>query len=105
MDEMRMASSLLESIHEDMSRHGRQRPTRVGLRVGECDGIDRGSLKFYFEGLAKGTDLEGVHLEMEPFSGEDGDRADGLQLAYVEFEECEDPPDDGSRPIGIGALS
>jgi Zn finger protein HypA/HybF involved in hydrogenase expression len=88
MHEMGIASSVLEAVHKELHRHSRQRAAKVGLRIGEFAGVDRESLKFCFEALAKGTEFEPLDLEIEWCRAEDGRRGDELELAYLELEDA-----------------
>lgn len=124
MHEMGIANSVLEAVHKEMLRYPEARPARVGLRIGEMAAIDRESLRFCFEALSGGTDLEGLQLEIElcprrhrckdcsnEFDVVDYDfqcracgalnseciSGDELELAYVEIEDHE--------PSTVGAKS
>ena len=81
MHEMGIASSILEAARKEAARHAGARPARVGLRLGEWAGVDTESLRFCFEALVAGTDLEGVQLDIDY-----RERAADLDLAYLELE-------------------
>lgn len=65
MHEMGIANSVLESVRTEAARHGGARPCKVGLRVGELSALDEDSLRFCFEAMTRGTDLESLQLEIE----------------------------------------
>jgi hydrogenase nickel incorporation protein HypA/HybF len=124
MHEMGIASSVLEAVRGEMRRYPGARPARVSLRIGEMAAIDQESLRFCFEALSSGTDLEGLQLEIEQcprrhrckdcgneFNVADYDfqcrmcgalnseciSGDELELAYMEIEDHE--------PSTVGAKS
>jgi hydrogenase nickel incorporation protein HypA/HybF len=124
MHEMGIANSVLGAIRGEMRRYPGARPARVGLRIGEMAAIDQESLRFCFEALSSGTDLEGLQLEIElcprrhrckdcgnEFNVADYDfqcrmcgalsseciSGDELELAYMEIEDHE--------PSTVGAKS
>jgi len=121
---MGIANSVLEAVRSEMRRYPEARPASVGLRIGEMTAVDLESLRFCFEALARGTDLEGLRLEIElrlrrhhckncgnefNVAGYDFQcpkcgaltseciSGDELQLAYVEIEDHE--------PSTVGAKS
>jgi Zn finger protein HypA/HybF involved in hydrogenase expression len=88
MHEMGIASSVLKAVHKELHRHSRPRAAKVGLRIGEFAGVDQESLKFCFEALVRGTELEPLELEIECCRVADGKRGDELELAYLELEDA-----------------
>jgi hydrogenase nickel incorporation protein HypA/HybF len=62
--ELSIASSILDTVRSEISREG-VRPLQVGLRVGALSGVDPDALAFGFEALVKGSDLDGLALEIE----------------------------------------
>lgn len=65
MHEMGIASSVLDAVrHESELRNG-VRVLQVGLRIGEFAAVDPESLRFCFEALIAGTDLEHVKLDVQ----------------------------------------
>jgi hydrogenase nickel incorporation protein HypA/HybF len=65
MHEMGIANSILDAVrHESGLRQGGH-VTKVGLRVGELAAVDPESLRFCFEALVSGTDLEPLALDVE----------------------------------------
>jgi hydrogenase nickel incorporation protein HypA/HybF len=116
MHEMGIANSVMEAVRSEMRRYPDARPAKVGLRIGEMAAVDQESLRFCFEALAAGTDVEGLELDIElcprrhrcrdcghEFAVEDYEfrcpacsalnsectSGDQLELAYVEIEEHE----------------
>ena len=115
MHELGIAQSVLEAVQaEAAKRHSN--PVKVGLRIGELSAIDPDALRFSFEALTCGTELQGLELEIEfcprrhrcldcgaefevkdfifdcPRCGANRNECVGgeeLQLAYVELEEYE----------------
>lgn len=81
MHEMSIADSILNAVRTEAEKHPGARVKKVGLRLGELAGVDRESLSFCFEVLAKDTDLDGLALVIQPC-----DR-DELDLSYLELEE------------------
>jgi len=65
MHEMGIANSVLDAVrHESELRRG-ARVTKVGVRIGELAAVDPESLRFCFEALLTGTDLEPLALDLE----------------------------------------
>lgn len=62
---MGIANSVLEAVRSEMQRYPEARPAKVGLRIGGMAAVDQESLRFCFEALAGGTDLESLQLEIE----------------------------------------
>ena len=65
MHEMGIASSVLEAVRVEAARNGDARPCKVCLRVGERAALDEDALRFCFEAITRGTDLESLQLEIE----------------------------------------
>jgi hydrogenase nickel incorporation protein HypA/HybF len=113
MHEMGIANSILEAVASEMRRHPEVHATKVGVRIGELAAIDAESLRFCFDALSHGTNLEGLRLEIEscprlhrcdpcqqefivrdydfacPQCGSSGTKCisgDELELAYLEVE-------------------
>jgi Zn finger protein HypA/HybF involved in hydrogenase expression len=87
MHEMGIAGSVLEAVHKEMHRYPLHRPMKIGLRIGEYAGIDEASLKFCFEALVKGTELEPLELAIEFCTVADGRRGDELEMSYLELDD------------------
>jgi hydrogenase nickel incorporation protein HypA/HybF len=96
MHEMGIASSVLEAVYKELHLFPGYRAAKVGLRIGEHAGVDTESLRFCFEALVKGTELEPLELEIEWCSAQDGCgpegrfRGDELDLAYLELEDAKE---------------
>ena len=64
MHELSLAASILDTIRAE-SASGGSRPVKVGLKIGAISGVDPEALRFGFESLVKGSDLDGLGLEIE----------------------------------------
>ena len=62
---MGIANSVLEAVRTEMSRHPGTYPCKVGVRIGEMAAIDQEALRFCFEAISRGTDLESLELGIE----------------------------------------
>lgn len=82
MHEMGIASSVIEAVRVEITRHPGARATKVGLRLGEWAGVDAESLRFCLDVLVKDTELEPLALEID-FRP----RGSELDIAYLELEE------------------
>jgi len=82
MHEMGIANSILESVHKELHLYPGQRATKVGVRIGEFAGVDTESLRFCFEALVKGNELEPLDLQIEW-----RENSDELDLAYLELDD------------------
>lgn len=114
MHELGIATSILECVVKEASRHPGVRITKVGVKIGELSGIDVDALQFGFECMVKETEWEGLVLDVEsiarvqrcpkcenefrmsefdptcPQCGEFGTRCirgDELDIAYMEVDE------------------
>ena len=74
MHEMGIACSILDAVAKAVAnnavdkqarRHPGVRATRVGVRIGELAAIDPEALRFCFEVMVKGTEQDGLQLEIE----------------------------------------
>jgi Zn finger protein HypA/HybF involved in hydrogenase expression len=77
MHEMGIASSIIEAAWKESRLYPGQRPAKVGVVIGEYAGVDTESLRFCFETLA-----DGLELDIQWRTG-----TDELKLAYLEMEE------------------
>src|SRR5215831_18266195 len=64
MQELSIASHLLEAVRGQVEQHGARRVTAINLLVGERAGIVEGSLRFCFDLLAPDTPAEGAVLNL-----------------------------------------
>lgn len=62
---MSIANSVLDSVRVEALRFPGRHITAVGVRVGELAGLDPGALRFCFEALVRGTNLEPLALEID----------------------------------------
>ena len=65
MHEMGIANSVLEAVRTEVGLHPGTYPCKVGVRIGEMAAIDQDALRFCFEAIILGTDLESLELEIE----------------------------------------
>ena len=82
MHEMGIANSIIEAAETEARLCPGQRAAKVGVVIGEYAGVDTESLRFCFETLA-----DGLELDIQWISG-----SDALKLAYLELEEVSDGP-------------
>jgi len=62
---MSVAAAVLDAVRTETGRYPGARATRVGLRIGAVSGLEPESLRFCFEALVAGTDLEPLALDLE----------------------------------------
>jgi hydrogenase nickel incorporation protein HypA/HybF len=65
MHELGIAASILESVEAESQRHPGGHISKVGVKLGELAGVDKGALQFGFEVLVKDTEFEPLALEIE----------------------------------------
>lgn len=65
MHEVGIASSVLDVVRQQSLAHSGARVLKVGLRIGELAAVDPESLRFCFEALVSGSDLEPLALDLE----------------------------------------
>ena len=56
MHEMSIATSMLEAVRGEATRHPGSRVLKVGVRIGEWSGVDPDSLQFCFDALVAGSE-------------------------------------------------
>lgn len=83
---MGIASSVLDAVRTEALRHPGSKPSRVGLRIGEWSGVDTESLRFCFEALVMGSDLDGLQLDLEYRTRQNRCEQCGAQFAVSGFE-------------------
>lgn len=86
MHELGIANSVLEAARAEMQRRPGARLVKIGLRVGELAGVDPEALRFGFDALASGTDLETASLEIEFCPRRQRCPACGREFTVVDFE-------------------
>jgi hydrogenase nickel incorporation protein HypA/HybF len=64
MHELSIAQSILEIVETEMKSRPNARAMVVGVRIGAMAAIDPESLRFGFDASVKGTDLDGLKLEL-----------------------------------------
>lgn len=65
MHELSIADAILETVRGEASRRAGARIVTVGVRVGELSGVNPDALRFSFEALVAGTELDPLSLEIE----------------------------------------
>ena len=65
MHEMGMAYSVLHTLREEAARRHAPGVRKIGLRIGELAAVNPEALRFCFEALTRGTELESVVLDIE----------------------------------------
>jgi len=65
MHEIGIANSILEAVREEMKLHADGIARRVSVRIGELAAVDPDALRFSFEVMTRGTELESLELEIE----------------------------------------
>jgi Zn finger protein HypA/HybF involved in hydrogenase expression len=78
---MGIASSILEAASGEARQFPGYRPARIGIAIGEYEGVDAESLRLCFEALTHEPALAPIDLDISRCPGGE------LSLAYVELEE------------------
>jgi hydrogenase nickel incorporation protein HypA/HybF len=65
MHEMAIANSVLESVRIESLRFPGRHICKIGVRIGELAGLDPEAMRFCFEALVRGTDLEPLELDID----------------------------------------
>ena len=65
MHELGIASAVLDAVKLETTRHPQSVPTKVGVRIGELAGINEDALRFSFEAIVRGTNMQGLQLDIE----------------------------------------
>jgi len=87
---MGIANSILEAASTEARLHPGHRAAKIGVLIGEYAGIDTESLRFCFETIADGLELDitwrtgsdelkFTYLEMEEVADEGGNREEGSE--------------------------
>jgi hydrogenase nickel incorporation protein HypA/HybF len=63
--ELSIAQSLVDSIRAELSTRGNPHLVRAGVLVGELSGVQPDALRFSFEVIIQGTELEHAALDIE----------------------------------------
>jgi hydrogenase nickel incorporation protein HypA/HybF len=80
LHELSIATEILDAVQKEAQRRN-ARVATVGLRIGDLSGVEQDSLRFCFEVLVQGTDLDPLALTIERTAGAE------LDLAWLEVEE------------------
>ncbi|MGH9679769.1 MAG: hydrogenase maturation nickel metallochaperone HypA [Candidatus Acidiferrales bacterium] len=62
---MGIANSVLESVRTEARRFPGRHIAKVGVRIGELAGVDPDAMRFCFEALVQGTELEPLALDVD----------------------------------------
>jgi hydrogenase nickel incorporation protein HypA/HybF len=65
MHELGIVNSVLDSVRAEAERFPDRHICKIGVRIGELAGIDPEAMRFCFEALVKGSDLEPLSLDLE----------------------------------------
>ena len=65
MHELGIATAVLEAVRAEVEQRPGKRATEVCLRIGALAGVDAESLRFGFEALVQGSDLDPLRLKIE----------------------------------------
>ena len=65
MHELNIAEAVLKAVRTEALHLPGSLPRRVGVRVGELAAVDPEALRFCFDTIIRGTDLESLQLEVE----------------------------------------
>jgi hydrogenase nickel incorporation protein HypA/HybF len=65
MHEMGIANSVLDSVRTEAQRFPGRHIYKVGVRIGELAGVDPDAMRFCFEVLVGGTELEPLALDID----------------------------------------
>jgi hydrogenase nickel incorporation protein HypA/HybF len=87
-----LASSILTAVQQEIQRYPRSHAVKVGIRIGEFAAVDPESLRFCFDALLHGHELEPMQLEIEWCCAENGWCGDELDIAYLELEYAQEAP-------------
>jgi hydrogenase nickel incorporation protein HypA/HybF len=84
MHELGIANAILEAVKTEAARYPGAQPRKVGVRIGELTAIDQESLRFCFDAIVRGTELEGLQLQIEFCP-----RRHRCQMCAAEFDICD----------------
>jgi hydrogenase nickel incorporation protein HypA/HybF len=85
MHELSIASSIFETVLDEMKNRGLTAITKIGLRVGALTSVDSESLRFGFETLITDTPLSACQLEIENVPIKAKCRACGCNFEATDF--------------------
>lgn len=86
MHELGMAYSLLNTLREEAARRHAPRVRKIGLRLGELAAVDPEALRFCFDALTRGTDLESVGLDIEIRARRHLCKACGAEFTVMDYD-------------------
>jgi hydrogenase nickel incorporation protein HypA/HybF len=65
MHEIGIATAIVDAVHAESVRIGGPVPLSVGVRIGEFASVDPEALRFAFEVITRGTNLQNLSLKIE----------------------------------------
>jgi hydrogenase nickel incorporation protein HypA/HybF len=65
MHEVGIAASVIDAVRGELGRRPGARAVAVGLRIGELSGVESDSLRFGFDALVAGSDLDPLRLDID----------------------------------------
>lgn len=65
MHEIGIATAIVDAVHVESARSGGAVPLSVGVRIGEFAAVDPEALRFAFEAITRGTNLQNLSLKIE----------------------------------------
>jgi hydrogenase nickel incorporation protein HypA/HybF len=86
MHELSIAASILETAQRETALRRSAALQKVAVRVGELSAVDPEALRFGFEMLTKGTEMEAVELDVEFIARTNRCDACGKDFAVKELE-------------------
>lgn len=101
MHEMGIASSVLDAVRSESELHNGAKVHKVGVRIGELASVDPEALRFCFEALVSGTDLEPLELDLELCPRRNRCPRCGNVFLVAEFQfTCPECRFAGTEPVG-----
>jgi len=82
---MSIAAAVLEAVRTETALHPGARASKVGLRIGEVSGVEPESLRFCFDALVSGSDLDPLALDLELVNRRNHCRNCGADFAVVDY--------------------
>ena len=85
MHELSIATSIFDVLIAEMNQRHLKTVAKVGLRIGALTNVDPESLRFGFEAISAGTQLEGSELMIEKVPIKAHCRKCGSQFEATDF--------------------
>ncbi len=86
MHELGIAAAVLDAVRTELQRLDGAKPKKVGIRVGELAGVDPDALRFSFDALVGGSDLDPLALEIESVPRRQRCDSCGSSFVVVEYD-------------------